>query len=581
MKLSDFGLAPPVSAIGMTVPDSMSPTRTASSAMATPTAAMPYQAPEQISGKETDSRTDLFALGAILYEMAAGKPAFEGKTQALLIAAITSIDPESLSTVQPLAPPELEYIVKRCLAKAPQKRLQTAWDLLCQLRWITDGSGGSPAWTSTSPKKKRERLFRIALAAAGLVVLVLTPLAYLGYRNAPTRLEARYVLTDLGFMRPAGGGTVYISPNGHWLITSRIIDDPGLDVMAMDSVTKQSVLTGMAIYTPFWKPDSAEFAFWSDGKLKRASPSGGPATNVVDVPAPFGGGSWSSSGVIVYGSAGTLYRVLDVGGESTAIAKVDTALGETEHVGPSFLPDGRHFLYLAVSSQPENSAIYVGSLDSPDRTRLFSSQSKAIYAAPGYILFNRGDVVYAYSFDEKSLKVQGEPVRVADGVPMIGFAPGTPLSGGLRETAAFAVSQTGILSYRLNGAPTRGNAIAPTGDGNPKSLVWIGGQQSGTVVGPDGTYAGISLSPDGKRIAVHRHEGSGGDIWLYDPDQGGRMQRWTTNVSQETRCRCGRLTGSGSHSRPSATRNGESTSRPRIIPALKNESSRQQFRLRR
>src|SRR5262245_50425394 len=116
---------------------------------------------------------------------------------------------------------------------------------------------------------------------------------------------------------------------------------------------------------------------------------------------------------------------------------------------------------------------------------------------------------------------------------MLGFAVGTPLSDGLRGTAAFAVSQTGMFSYRLNGT-TRGNAPAATGDGNAKTLVWLGGPRAGTIVGPQGGYAGISLSPDGNRIAVHRHEGGGGDIWLYDPDQGERMQRCTTNVSQES-----------------------------------------------
>jgi Tol biopolymer transport system component len=137
------------------------------------------------------------------------------------------------------------------------------------------------------------------------------------------------------------------------------------------------------VYTPFWKPDSQEFAFWEGGKLKRASVIGGPPTNIADVPAPFGGGSWSSSGVIVYSSAGSLYRVLDVGGETTPAAKLDTSLGETEHVAPYFLPDGRRFLYLAVSSQTSNSAVYVGSLDSAERTRLFDSESKAVYAEPG------------------------------------------------------------------------------------------------------------------------------------------------------------------------------------------------------
>src|SRR4029077_13221233 len=120
---------------------------------------------------------------------------------------------------------------------------------------------------------------------------------------------------------------------------------------------------------------------------------------------------------IVYSSAGSLYRVLDVGGETTPVAKLDTSLGETEHVAPYFLPDGRRFLYLAVSSQASNNAVYVGSLDSAERTRLFDSESKAVYAEPGYVLFNRADVVYAQPFDANSLKLSGEPVRIADGVP--------------------------------------------------------------------------------------------------------------------------------------------------------------------
>jgi hypothetical protein len=225
--------------------------------------------------------------------------------------------------------------------------------------------------------------------------------------------------------------------------------------------------------------------------------------------------------------------VLDVGGETTPVAKLDASLGETEHLAPYFLPDGRRFLYLAVSSDTKNSAVYVGSLDSAERTRLFDSESKAVYAEPGYVLFNRADVVYAQPFDANSLKLSGEPVRIADGVPVIGFNNTTPLSPGLRNTGTYAVSQTGILTYRLNAVIGRGNQLAATGDGTPKSLVWGGGVRGAPApVGPQGAYAGVDMAPDGKRFAVHRHEGGGGDIWLYDPE-GDRMQRWTTNVSQE------------------------------------------------
>src|SRR5262245_4921396 len=218
VKLVDFGLAMPSPVSEAAVLESNALTRSARIATAAPTPAMPYQAPEQLENKAPDARSDLFALGAILYEMVAGKPAFEGKTQALLIAAISSIDPEPLSKVQPSAPPALDFLVKRCLAKPPQKRLQTALDLLCQLQWIAEGAGQSNAAAWAAPRKKRERLLRIAIMAGGVIALGLAPEAYLYYRRSPAKFEARFTAPNVGFIAPAGGGTPNLSPNGRWLV---------------------------------------------------------------------------------------------------------------------------------------------------------------------------------------------------------------------------------------------------------------------------------------------------------------------------------------------------------------------------
>jgi Tol biopolymer transport system component len=536
VKMFDFGLADAPVASGPPISASVASTRTAPAlAMALPTSLMPYQSPEQLDGKEADARCDLFAFGSILYEMIAGKPAFEGRTQALLIAAIQTIDPEPFSKTQPVAPAALDFIVRRCLAKDPKKRLHSAFDLLCQLRWIA--GGGSQTGVVVSQRKKMDRFFRIALLAALAVAVLLMPAAYLYYRGAPGELKARYIVSNIGFTALGGraGGTAYLSPNGRWLLASRGGTN-GMDAIALNSVTKRTLLVGHAVYYAFWKPDNEEFAFFEQGRLKRASLTGGDPRNIVDVPEPFGAGSWSSSGEIIFSSKGLLYRVLDVGGEAKAITALDQSLQETEHLAPVFLPDGRHYLFLAVSSKPENSAIYVGSLDSMERTRLVASNSRPHYAAPGYLLFNRRDAVYAQAFDADKLALKGEPLLVADGVPAVQTVANSPTSEGLWDSAAFSTSQTGMLSYRVGipGQFGRGGAAGPRGGSSPDlSLVWINRSGQIAPVGAPGAYAGLNVAPDGKRFAVHRHEGDGGDIWVYDPEQGSQLRRWTFDVSQE------------------------------------------------
>jgi len=520
-KLLDFGVTSLQQSTSIAL-SSMLTTRTSISALsAVPTLAAPYLAPEQFAGLEVDARTDIFSFGAILYEMLTGRPAFQEKTQALLIAAVQSVDPEPVSKIQPMAPPALDHVVKRCLCKEPRQRLQTAWDLLLQLQWIAEGGSqiGVPV-PIVAHRQKRDWAIWGGVAAASLLALGLAPTAVSSFRASPDPTLVRFTVSNMG----AGQVPLSISPNGRWITNSRGGTNRGVDGLLLGSVRAQVLVEDSVITQPFWSPDSRFIAFFEGGKLKRGDVSGGPSQIICDTPTPIGGGTWNSDGVILFSGAGVIQRVLAAGGQPTPITELDEASKESEHLAPFFLPDGRHYLFLAVAGQ---SGIYVGSLDSKDRKRLLTAESRPLYAAPGYLLFNRGSTVFAQPFDANTQELSGEPVRVADGVP--NWVQGQGVSASLTRTASYAVSQAGVLAYRTGGAAA--NAVGSSDE--QRSLVWT--DRNGTrigQVGNNGTYGGIDLSPDGKRFAVHRHEGSGGDSWSFDLAQG-RMQRLTFDTTQD------------------------------------------------
>ena len=480
-----------------------------------------YTAPEQLAGVPADARTDLYACGALVYEMLAGRPAFLEKTQALLVAAIQTVEPEPLSKLQPLVPAALDHLVQRCLEKDPKERVQTAWDLLVQLKWIVEGGSklGVPA-PSIARRKNQERIVWAATAAALAVALALTPSVLSSFASAPALAPVRFTVTGLP---PQSAIPISISPDGRWLAGAA---QGGSEIfgVSLGSLTPQRLVTaGAAVYQPFWSPDSRSIAFFEGSLLKRAELAGGPPRTVSEAAPPQGNGTWSRDGVILFSSGGVIQRVLAAGGVPTPITNRDEhgeAIAGEDHLGPWFLPDGRHFLYVAVSN---DSAIYLAELDSTKRTRLISAESKPMYAEPGYILFNRGPTLFAQPFDAKALALTGEPIRVTDGLAML--AP--TASANLARTANFSVSQTGALVFKS--APGTNNA---GGAGLQRSLIWI--DRSGIQISEvgTGTIAGIDLASDGARFAVHVHEGDGGDIWTFDPDQK-RLQRFTFDASQE------------------------------------------------
>jgi Tol biopolymer transport system component len=482
-----------------------------------------YTAPEQLAGTRADARTDIYACGALLYEMVAGRPAFQEKTDALLVAAVQSVDPEPLSKLEPTVPAALDHLVQRCLSKDPKERVQTAWDLLVQLKWIAEGGSklGVPA-PAIARRRTQERVVWAAAAAALVVAIALAPSALSSFGDTPASPPVRFTVAGLPQDLPV---PISISPDGRW-IAGAAAGGAEIFGVSLGSLTPQRlVAAGAPVLQPFWSPDSRSIAFFEGDLLKRAAIAGGPPQTISEAPPPVGNGTWSRDGVILFSSGGVIHRVLAAGGEPTPVTNRDengAPIAGEDHLGPWFLPDGRHFLYVAVSN---DSAIYLAELGTTARTRLINADSKPMYAEPGYILFNRGATLFAQPFDAEELALTGEPIRVTDGLAMLA----STASANIARSANFSVSQTGALVFK---SPRGGASTQQPGAGPQRSLLWV--DRGGTELGEAGTgaIAGVDVAADGARFAVHVHEGDGGDIWTFDAEQQ-RLQRFTFDASQE------------------------------------------------
>jgi serine/threonine protein kinase/Tol biopolymer transport system component len=465
-----------------------------------PMAALQYMAPEQLEGTDADARTDIFAFGAIFYEMVTGTKAFEGKNRPMLIAAVASLDLDPLSKAQPAVPPALDHVAERCLEKDPDDRWQTAHDLNLQLRWITEG-GAVVAATTRGP----DRRLVVALAAALLVTVGMATPAVL-YLRSPGDTDA------FQFRIPVYGvnqSDIAISPNGETLALVARPDPPeasSLYVRPVGSTTFRRVAGTDDATQPFWSADSRSIGFVAGGKLKKVDASTGPPQIIGDAQG-FTGGAWNSSGAIVFGTAKGLFRVSAEGGKPEAITGVEKQ--ETGHYWPNFLPDGRHYVYLAWSAEAGNRAVYLGTLDSKEKKRLMAADSNVAYAHPGYLVYHREDTLFAQRWDAKALALTGDPVHLADELSF------NPTNG----RGNYDVSQHGdLLYFQGQGGPSgRGQAVTGVQFG------WR--DRTGNQLGPAGemgTFGDMDLSPDGKLFAVTRQEAGapGADIWVTDWQRG-------------------------------------------------------------
>jgi eukaryotic-like serine/threonine-protein kinase len=457
-----------------------------------------YMAPEQLEGIEADARTDIFAFGAMLYEMVTGRRAFEGKSRTSLIAAIVDRDPPPVSSLQPLTPPALERIIKVCLAKDPDQRWQTAHDLLLQLRWIEEaGSEAGVAAPIAARRRKRERFAWMAHLLTVLVATAVT-LGVVGFRREPPPLVQSSIISPPGAQFNFVTGSVALAPDGARVAFLAQKDgELMIWVRPLYGSAAQALAGTTGASHPFWSPDSRSVAFFAGGKLRKIDASGGPLQTICD--APDGrGGSWSPDGVIVFAPEvyGELHLVSDAGGISTPVTKLDeNARG---HRLPWFLPDGKHFLYMVHRVAGDNShLIRVGSIDGSVSRDLTEAGSGAIFAN-GHLLYLRDDSLIAQRFNAKSFELGRDLTPIAEGVSRHSHFHGV-----------FSANDRGMLVYETGSMAARSQL----------TLLDAAGREIQRIGNP-ADYRHPVLSNDGTRVAVSIAAASGLDIWVIDLSRG-------------------------------------------------------------
>lgn len=505
VKLLDFGLAKmaePQPALVETALTEMTAEKKLT-AEGTLLGTFQYMAPEQLEGRKADARTDIFALGAVMYEMATGKPAFTGRTKASLIASILSSQPAPISALQPVSPPALDRVVHQCLAKDPDDRWQTAHDVKLELEWIAQAGtqAGVPA-PVMERRKNRERLAWGLAAVVALVAGIGFYLAYLEhsglYRHAIRSFINVPEKAHFEFTGDAAGPVV-ISPDGSRLaFVAR--NSEGVQLLwarPLDAAVAEPLPGTEDATFPFWSPESKSIGFFARGKLKRIDATGGPAQTLCD--AQGRGGSWNQDGTIIFARwfRSGLFQIRASGGEPQPLTRLDESKHST-HRWPHFLPDGKHFLYLAQRHEPgvtSENGIYVASLDGKENQFLFPSSSQAVYAS-GYLLFVREQTLMAQSFDPDTRRLKGDPFPLAERVL---FDDGV-------WRGLFDASQNGILVYQA------GRGVAPS------RLAWI--DRTGKLVDSFVVKSGfqtLSLSRDDRKIALQGNPVN--DIWVYDTER--------------------------------------------------------------
>jgi len=501
VKLLDFGLAKAIATASRPSEVSALPTETEQSGDLTREGmilgTIPYMAPEQLEGKRADERTDIFALGATLYEMATGTRAFPGSTRASLISAILRDEPKPVSRIFPMSPPALDRIIGTCLAKEPDHRWQSAADVGLQLGWLTKGEADQPPAAARGLSSAPRWL--VGLAAAGIVAA--TALLALYALRRPASAPA----APIRFAVRAPVGTRFawipqhnlfaVSPDGRRLaFVARGAD--GRDFLWVRSLAEPSAATlpgteGAA--APFWSPDSRFIAFFSDGKLKKIDSSGGPPVTLCDARVDYPSGSWGSRHSILFGAAAQTFMslVAEGGGAPTVVLKADASRQEKAVRFPDFLPDGRHFLYLASSSTEKRPYVRLASIEDGKTVPLLTNCSRAEYVPgdpndrargrSGYLLYAVEGNLLARPFDSRQLRLVGDPIPAGQEVwphALIGAGP-------------FSVSDNGVLASR--------------GAASPARMAWFdqAGRETGSV-SPAAGFESLRLSPDSRRIVVSR-----------------------------------------------------------------------------
>jgi Tol biopolymer transport system component/predicted Ser/Thr protein kinase len=504
-KLLDFGLAKLKQEVApANVPLSELPTANDPlTAQGTILGTLQYMAPEQLEGKEVDARTDIFAFGVAVYEMATGKRAFEGQSQASLMVAILEREPPAMSSLQPMTPPALDRVVKKCLAKEPEKRWQAASDVCDELKWIAEG-GSQVASAPTAAEKGIRVLGRRPLVfglGALLLGAVIASLAVWNLKPSPSPQPViRTVINLPSGQQLAGldsGPAVALSPDGTRLAyVARQGGTQQLYLRAMDNLEAKPIPDTEGAINPFFSPDGQWLGFFAGGKLKKVSVSGGAAVTLGEASGPRGA-SWGSQGMIAFAPTfnAVLQQVPGAGGVRQPLTRFEK--GDVSHRWPEFLPGNKAMLFAASAATANwiNAQVAVQSVGTGKRRNLIQGGTQPRFTSSGHLVFAQGGSLMAVPFDPQQLTASGAAVPVVEGVLQ------SPSTG----AAQYGFSATGSLVYVSGGLQA-----------SQRRLVWVdrkGVEQA--LPASAHAYRYPRLSPDGRRVAVMIEE-SESQIWLFD-----------------------------------------------------------------
>jgi len=509
-KLLDFGLAKLAQEAAPATPDSQLPTiNSAITSEGVILGTLQYMAPEQLEGKtdQIDARTDIFAFGAVVYEMATGKKAFEGKSSASIMAKIMEAEPPPISSLQPMTPPALDRTVSICLAKDPDARWQSASDLKRELKWIGDSSSQvALAPPARSPSRLASATVNsVAWGIAALLALFGLGLSFVHFREThPEEPNLRFRIPV-----PTNAAEMTISPDGRYLVFSASGDGSGPMVLrALNSLVTRPLPGSEGGTFPFWSPDSKSIGFFAAGKLKRIEVAGGPATVLADAASPTGGawGPHEAGDVILFSPsiASPLMSIPASGGTVSAVTKLRT--GEAAHRFPAFLPDGKHFTYGA-SREANNvlhQVIHVSDLSFSDDKVIGESDSQGVYSQ-GFLLFSRQGNLLAQLFDAQRRVTTADAFLLEQRIDQY--------SGPVGGYAPFSVSANGLLAFLSN-----------SGSGSSQ-LTWVDrrGKQSG-LLGKPANIRDFKFSPDQQSVVATFGPGSAQNnsiLWILDALHGG------------------------------------------------------------
>jgi serine/threonine protein kinase len=518
-QLLDFGLARdviPPEKPGATVAD-LTAGRTLLTTEGTVLGTLHYMSPEQLDGRQVDTRADIFAFGAVLFEMVTGLKAFDAESPARVMSAILRDEPTRVSAIVPITPAGLDALIHTCLAKDPNDRWQGLSDVARQLRWLQSSLSAGRSQSTVLPpgvvpsSAPTHRWRTLVLASAALATAMAAGaaaawwLANAGRVTAPPRrLHASILAPENRFLTSG----LALSPDGSLLafIAADASGERQLWLRPLDAAVARPMTGTEGASDPFWSPSGSDVAFFADNKLKRVPAQGGPPVVIVDAGAGAGG-SWNRSDEIVFQpfQQGPLLRVAAGGGQPAPATRLDAANDETHHLYPAFLPDGRHFVFYVAGKRR---GLHVGSLDEPAHTWLLdpdpalpagAAATPGVYVGSGHLLYVRDRVLMARPFDADARRVSGEAIKLVDTVDY--EPPGM---------AAFAVS-SGLLVYRPR-------QHLPTA-----SLAWVDrrGDDQSTIAAPPGTFRQLSLSPDDRFLALDRRDAQGlSSVWVLDLARG-------------------------------------------------------------